>query len=270
MKNNKLRNLTSKSLPVLSASLACFMWSQSASGANVVWNGEGDGSAWEDGDNWVSNTAPANNDYQDDAVFSSGTPTTVTMPSGRKVGGISFETAGWTIGSIGEIKRLSSTGTGGSMNTIGNIYGLKATGIWNVVGVGHTLKAGEIYLRDESITLAGGGTFWTTARLGGYGPRSFTVQEGVFRVDSSAAFSDSSGTLHIGADTGFLQLMTSNIASVEAMFGSSIIDDTGFGLQAVYDDVSGYTTVSAVPEPGSFALLAGSLALLTIMVKRRR
>lgn len=269
---NDNRTSTSKILPVLSVvSLALTMWGQSASGASIVWDGGGSDDSWTTPENWVGDVVPDHSDWRDDAVFNStSSPTTVTVTSGRYVGGMRFETAGWEVGNIQRIKRLYSTGTGVSMNTIGSIGEVRANETWDVVGVDHTLKVGAMYLAGNSITLQGGGTLWTTAQLNGYGSTSFTVQAGTLRVDSTAAYTSSSGgIIHLAADTGYLQLANSNIASVEAMFGSTIIDDTGSGLQAFYDGATGYTTVSVVPEPESFALLAGVLVLVTIMVKRR-
>ncbi|MDA3873166.1 MAG: hypothetical protein PF795_04330, partial [Kiritimatiellae bacterium] len=66
--------------------------------ATITWTGlAGDGN-FESAGNWTGDrTPPAVDDFQDIATFTSATtPSTITLGSGRDIGGLRFETAGWT------------------------------------------------------------------------------------------------------------------------------------------------------------------------------
>jgi hypothetical protein len=69
---------------------------------------------------------------------------------------------------------------------------------------------------------------------------------------------------------GLLGLDNAVTSSSTLYFGVAVVDnDSSGGPNARFDGVGVYGTVSPVPEPGSFALLAGMFGLTWVMLRRR-
>ena len=221
--------------------------------------------------NWDGGSLPANNDYEDIAEFGgSATPGTVTNTNNRRINGIRFTSAGWTLqGGFRYGKGLSSEGAG--TNTIHDLFEAAGNRTWTVVA-GNTLviTGSAINHYDHNMTLSGGGVLHGTQRLDCAdwgGDRTFTISDGVLRVDSDRPYQGGdNGVIHIGSENGYLELQTDDVAAVESLFGADIVDDTGLGLTAT--DMGEYVRVGAVPEPATLSLLvlAGGLAV----TRRRR
>ncbi len=258
---------------LLALAIACASAS-SAYAASIVWDGSEGNGLWTDGENWVGGVAPESNDFRDDAIFgATATPATVTIPAGRDVGGIEFQTAGWSLGAIDFIKRLSSTGAGVSSNTLAGINEPRADATWTVTGADHTLNVtGTLRYFNTDITLAGGGTLFASNALvdADFGSPTFTVNDGTLRIGANRphASTADNGIIRIGSASGFLELLTSDESAVQAMFGSEIVDTTGMGLQTTFNSGTGYTRVSVVPEPS--AALLGILGLAGFVLRRKR
>ncbi|WFB36284.1 PEP-CTERM sorting domain-containing protein [Kiritimatiellota bacterium B12222] len=246
----------------------------------ITWTGlDIDDNNWSSPDNWSGSYAPPRNtDYQDTAQFNLLAPQTVTIDGVPKVKGLDFANAGWTLnGNFNQFKELSSTGVG--TNTInGNLGQARGDATWNVVGVDHTLRViGNINYYDQKITLTGGGTLWvddlTVSGSASFSP-SFTLQGATLKLEDTLPHTNSgsvgNAAIKINVD-GLLVLKTSNVSSVEALFGSEILNDTGLGsLQAVYNSGSGYTTVSVIPESSTATLLLISgLSMFCVLRKRK-
>ncbi|MBC2602787.1 PEP-CTERM sorting domain-containing protein [Puniceicoccus vermicola] len=75
-------------------------------------------------------------------------------------------------------------------------------------------------------------------------------------------------TLDNGTTSQYISgtLAAADLASMGDYFGYRHRTATGGSLNVDYDNL----TISAVPEPGTFALLAGCLALSAVMVRRRK
>lgn len=122
-----------------------------------------------------------------------------------------------------------------------------------------TINAGgnlEVDLHFENA-----GTF-TGSSLVGDGTLNLTGGTMTF---ASQTFFGSLGTLNVSND-GQLIFTNQNIVSdLQALVGTQITGITAGQIQMV-----GLDTVVNVPEPGAYALLAGCLALTSVMLRRRR
>jgi len=239
---------------------ALLLAAPSASAATRTWTGGAGDGAYVTGGNWDAGVAPANNDYQDIALFDAGAQT-VTVPSARQVYGVTFATAGWTLsgGSFGEITALSSAGTGTS-----TVVGLTAhaSATWTVAS-DNTIVVPTFYERDKNITLTGGGTLQFNTSIGGYS--GMIGSWGVHVVNGCAHFAVSSpyqsgtaGAVFINGAEASVELHT-NIATANSLITAGrVVDELGGGLTV--DDIGGgyvrvySTTALNPPIPGNWQL----------------
>jgi hypothetical protein len=248
--------------------LACAIFAtQSSEAATRTWLGTDDNVFANDA-NWSGGVMPANNDYQDIAVFTeNGAPKTISMASSRSVNAVQFNSStGWTIGAgVLTLKSLTSTGSG--TNTIPNLKTALGSFTWSI-GTGNTVHANTFVQdgSDRKVTLTGGGTFTIGSRIGySYSSNNdFQINEGTVRIADSTGYSHSGGQFHIAGENAYLELLTS-VASAESQIGTKIIDDTTLGL-GVTDIGGGYVRIAVVPEPTTLTL-GGALVLLA---RRRR
>jgi beta-glucanase (GH16 family) len=228
--------------------------------ATRTWTGTAGDGAYATAGNWDSGVAPANNDYQDTAAFSAGAQT-VGVPASRKVYGLNFQTAGWTLsgGSFSELTAISSAGTG--TNTLVGVTA-HAHATWTV-DAGNTVVLPSFYQRDKNITLTGGGALQFNAMIGGYSGTAGTwgvhVANGKVRINASAPYqSGTAGAIFINGPDASLELQTT-IAGANSLIGAGrIVDELGNGL-AIDDIGGGYVKVYPLsglelPIPGNWQL----------------
>lgn len=158
-----------KSLPVLCVALLATTLPLSA--VNRTWDGEAGDGDFSNALNWSGNTAPANNDYGDIAIFASADIGVVNVPASRSIKGISFTDAGWTLSgsSFSNLNSLSSAGTGiNTMNTGLNVYSSGTSVAWSVSS-GNTLAlTAGFYQRNKNVNISGGGVLEVGAAITGF------------------------------------------------------------------------------------------------------
>ena len=228
--------------------------------ATRTWTGGAGDGLYVTGTNWDAGVAPANNDYQDTARFDLGAQT-VTVPSSRKVFGLNFATAGWTLsgGSFSELTALSSAGAG--TNTLVGVTA-HADATWTV-NSGNTVIVPSLYERDKDITLTGGGTLQFNASIGGYsgtvGSWGLRIVNGRARFTTSTPYlSGTAGAVFISGPDASLELATSVSGANSLITAGRIVDELGDGL-AIDDIGGGYVKVYPVSEllppiPGTWQL----------------
>jgi beta-glucanase (GH16 family) len=228
--------------------------------ASITWTGTAGDGAYATAANWQGGVAPANNDYQDTAVFNSGART-VTVPASRKVAGLSFLTAGWTLsaGSFSELTTLSSSGSG--TNTLVGVTA-HAHATWTI-NTGNTVVLPSLYERDKNITLTGGGTLQMNASIGGYSGTAGTwgihIVNGRLRFNTATPYtSGTGGAVFINGPDASLELPTT-ITGANSLIGAGrIVDQLGDGL-AIDDIGGGYVKIYPLselspPMPGNWQL----------------
>ena len=263
MKN--LRNLK-KLLFVCSAPVALTFTTAQAATNNFDGGDDGTGTDWHTADNWSAGYLPITGDKNyitADAIYTTGTTT--------------FDRGDWNIGK-------SSAGTltmnGGTITTnIGVIIGQQRSGSLTINTGATYNNNGKFYVGNgpggNGTVNLDGGTLAVAAstddtvfgREGGTGLLSITAGTATFSnlltmSNGSIVFSnDSSGSLSIvGADlTYYSNLYTAGNLSRTG----------GTGTFATDFNVSG-TTLTAVPEPGTYAMIGGILAFAYVMLRRRR
>lgn len=244
--------------------------------ANRTWDGEAGDGEFTTALNWAGNTLPANNDYNDIAVFgATATAGTVTVTGSRSINGINFETAGWTLSgsSFTNLSKLFSAGAG--TNTMNMSFEQRYTSSWTVASGNTLVLANSFYQRSQNVSVDGGGTLELASSITGFGGTvgSWGMNLGniTVRFDTAAPYaSASAGAIFMNSADSRLQLMTS-VSAAESLIGGRVRDGVGAGL-LVTDIGGGYveiTSLAAIPEPSAAALLAG-IAGLTIFATRRR
>lgn len=250
------------------------------SAANRTWTGAVGDWDFSNGLNWSGNTAPADNDYADTAIFNaSATAGTVNVPAARSIRGITFESAGWTLSgaAFSNLNSLTSSGAGtNTFNQSVNVHS-SGTGVSWSVSSGNTLAfAAGFYQRDKNINLAGGGVVEVGASITGFsgtlGSWGLYINDATtVRFTTSTPYhSSSAGAVFIRDASARVQILTS-VAAAELMIGGRIRDGVGAGLQ-VADLGNGYveiTSLAAIPEPSACALLLGAGILGLLLVRRR-
>ncbi len=260
---------TTKTLLTLGA-VAGLSFTTAQAGTNDFDGGDGGtGTDWHTASNWSLGYLPLSTGDKNyiiaDAIYSTGT-TTLNTGSGTD----------WHIGKTGG---GTLTMNGGTLTTnIGVIIGQQGSGSLTI-NTGATYNNNGKFFVGNSTNGNGtvnldGGTLAvdTTAantvfgRDGATGLLNITAGTATFTdlltmTDGSIVFSnDSSGSLSIvGADfTYYSNLYTAGDLSRTG----------GTGAFATDFNVSG-TTLTVVPEPGTYALIGGMLALGYVMVRRR-
>lgn len=259
--------------------IACFLaLTGIASAADRVWTGAAGDGSFTNTLNWSGATLPANNDYGDTAVFgSAATPSTVTLSAARNIHGLTFSTAGWTVGgaNFSTLTRLTSAGVG--TNTINQSFELRYdNAAWSVSSGNTLVLANSFYQRSNSVNLTGGGTVIIATAITGYtgttGSWGLKINDGTtVRFNSATLYYNAAGAVFLNDANARLQIQTS-VSAAQLMIGDRVRDGVGAGLQ-VMDIGGGYieiTSLAAVPEPSSVAALLGLCALGSAGLRRRR
>lgn len=263
------------SLTLITGFFGLALLSSNAIAANIAWNGlAGDGLFNTDG-NWVGGTAPEDNDFRDNGVFGAdGTPTTVTVVGNRDIAGIRFETTGWTLtGSrFDNIRVINSAGTGTNVfNNNLEVNGSNATRTWTI-GAGNTLHvtSNTFYMKNNNVSLTGGGIISIDTSLTGFGTGSYglLVQDATARFNNNAPAGNNQSFVSLNDPASIVQVQTSIAGAQSLVSAGDIVDGVGSGL-AFTDIGGGYTEITSVPEPATYALFFGCVAILFHIRKRR-
>lgn len=248
-----------------------FLANQSAA---VTWNGLGDGSSWLDGNNWVGGSPPPNSDFNGNALFdSTATPTTITLGSSRDANRIEFATAGWTItgSSFTDIDDIVSSGAG--TNQISNVLNLLESTAWTINN-GNTLITDNLYLRNYTLSIDGGGTHIFTSGLDGYGSGTFGVSIGAVTLqsDTSSVFDNISNNafVRLNDPAAVFNIAGSTTNAQSLIDNGRVYNNTGSGTLQVTDLGNGYAQVTIVPEPSHYAVLFASALTLGVIYRRRK
>lgn len=250
----------------------------STQAALITWDGTGDGTNWTDGNNWDSNSVPGVADQISitDAVVNFNTTFSSTIANGSNLNVIKLlgtAQLNLTGGSLSFLNGNSNSSplaiasgavlniSGGSHDLLGR-YGVGQTGTTRVTGSQATINLNQslAYTGTYDFVLDGTGVsqfnYSSYAALGG---ASLQVDGSSF--DGSGSFELFNSGANGGVDSTF------NMANV-VVSGF----DAGTTWELVQGDVDGRSLVTlvVVPEPGTYALLGGLLALGYVMVRRRR
>jgi hypothetical protein len=98
---------------------------------------------------------------------------------------------------------------------------------------------------------------------------STTISNNRAAVSGGTVTSSTAGTTSVGNTVGLLGLDNAVTSSSTLYFGVAMQENAASGNNSRFDGVGVYGTVSPVPEPGSFALLAGMFGLTWVMLRRR-
>ena len=169
-----------------------------------------------------------------------------------------FSAGGWNV---------NGAGVGGTYNLSG--------GSISVTGSGGQDK-GNFLVNGIDFNLSGGAvSSELTFRIANNGSMNFQAGSGTL---TSAAWNSSSstGTMNfVSGWTGFINIATENAASWKTMLATTLAGSTFDGVaitEANFDDnfvVTG-STLTLVPEPGTYAMIGGILAFAFVMLRRRR
>lgn len=232
----------------------------SAQAATRTWTGTAGDGAFATAGNWSGGVAPSNTAYQDTALFNAGAQT-VTVPSGRKIHTLTFQTSGWTLstGSFADIAVVNSAGTG-TNTLVGLTAAYDAT--WTI-GAGSTVITPSLYQRNKDITLTGGGTLQINSSISGYGGTvgdwGLRVVDGLARINVAAPYTSTcAGAVFIAGPEAVLEIKTTVSNANSLVSSGRIVDSLGDGL-AIDDIGGGFVRIYPLsellpPVPGNWTL----------------
>jgi hypothetical protein len=277
----------------------------SASAANINWNGGGTNDNWNFGSNW-GGTVPGLNDTAFIRVTSNPFQNAQVREVARLGIGIEDQVVNLFVGSSGG--SLTMGNTTATQNSIGqHTSGTSSVtlqgGAWtanNVTvigggGTGHTdfnVQAGALTLTSATIGSETGtaafniigdaatqmqGNGWT---IGANGTLSFDFDStGVSQLDLSFLTADTATlavdlTDYQGA-LGTITLVDANRDNTGQEFNSifstvNLTEGAYAGSFITQDLATDLITITIIPEPGTYALLGGLLALSAVMLRRQR
>ena len=141
--------------------------------------------------------------------------------------------------------------------------------------VGQQISLGTTNVFDIGVlAYESSGSYTATARLFVASDAAFTnilatsttISNNRAAVSGGTVTSSTAGTTSVGNTVGLLGLDNAVTSSSTLYFGVAMRDNATSGNNSRFDGVGVYGTV---PEPGSFALLAGMFGLTWVMLRRR-
>ena len=211
----------------------------------------------------------------DNGLVSSSNPGTVNTSASGLVRATANFGGGWTINhTAGDLEFSGGWNVNGGR--VGGTYNLSGGSI-SVIGTTPVSKqdTGNFLVNEIDFNISGGAVSSDlTFRITNGGSLHFLAGSG--SVTSAAWKSTQSGTMNfVSGWTGFINIATEDEAKWRTMLATTLAGSTFDGVditEANFDDnfvVTG-STLTLVPEPGTYALIGGMLALGYEMVRRRR
>ena len=208
-------------------------------------------------------------------IVSSSNPGTVNTSASGLVRATASFGGGWTIDhTAGDLQfdggwNVNGGGVGGTYNLSGGSIAVTGSGGPN------SLDKGNFLINDIDFNISAGAVSSDVSfRLANGGAMNFQAGSGTL---TSAAWKETqAGTMNFVSDwTGFVNIASETAASWKTMLADTLVGSTFDGVDitlANFDNnfiVTG-STLTIVPEPGTYALIGGMLALGTVMLRRRR
>ena len=180
---------------------------------------------------------------------------------------------GWTINHTAGDLDFSVGGWNVNGGSVGGTYNLSGGSI-SVTGSGNNDR-GNFLVNNIDFNISGGAvSSELTFRITNNGSLNFLAGSG--SVTSAAWKQNQTGTMNfVSGWTGFINIATEDEAKWRTMLATTLAGSTFDGVditEANFDDnfvVTG-STLTLVPEPGTYTLIGGMLALGYVMVRRRR
>jgi autotransporter-associated beta strand protein len=179
-------------------------------GVTPTWTWTGVASTeWTTSGNWLAGSPPP---ATDTAIFSGAlTANQPTLTSGQAVGGLDFESTGWSINGTGQLLTINSGGlnsssTNAGVNTIHTNVGLGASQQWNTDSGNTVNLTGTLTLNGNTLTKVGAGTV-QLGGTGGTGSGTLLLNNGMVQLTASNVLGDSvyvnvnGGTFAIGGNS---------------------------------------------------------------------
>ncbi|CAA6676304.1 MULTISPECIES: PEP-CTERM sorting domain-containing protein [unclassified Lentimonas] len=292
-----------KQIKFIATATALLAFTQAGHAASINWTGGGTTDDWNDTANWGGVT-PGSQGVEDSVIFNTAgdnnTPTasfafttasdfnfrneaTLTLQTGVTIsnfdqgrlaanggngGGHVVQTGGTLSGrtfvvasSLTATTRSSHTMSGGNV-TLTELYEVNTLGDVILTGSTAAVSAGSIDFEGNStltfnFDAAGIGSFTTAGSFGAGTTSTMTINVGSYNATVGAAFTLVDAATLTGFDSGNITV-------------------NGFGTEGVgytlTQDLAGSGDIvfTVIPEPGTYALLAGLTGLAFVMLRRRR
>jgi hypothetical protein len=258
---------------------ACLALIGTASADTIKWTGGGDGVSLFQEANWDAAGGTLIGDYIPKGPATTPHDLIVDSNNGTANSGIGG-TNGWggtlDLANVGSITvtngtfRMSTTAVikNGSANITGSNFGYIQGTLENVdfVSNGGLSLSGSLDILNGSSVLATWFAFGGTSDIGG--ASTLTIREdgaGSFN-GTTLNFLDFESTIVYSNAGRTIAEVTSEHLSKFTVNGDAAVVGTNINI---FTNGDGFTTVQAVPEPQTFVLLGGLVALTSVMLRRR-
>lgn len=222
--------------------------------AAVSWDGGGDGSSWNDPNNWSGDSTPADND---NVTIAAGSPTIVLSGASEQVATL---TCSRQLAISGTLLTVTSSATLNALSAIFGGGGLSLGGTCTVnapliLGSASDNSIGDLYFTSSSAqALAGTGNIQAVGN-----DTSYLINAGASTLTIPAGFNVVGKNLSIFAATPTVTIVNNGIISASGAGGTCSVDDipTSAGtMQAINGGTM--TTVSSLTSTGPINVGANS------------
>jgi hypothetical protein len=249
----------------------CVLGAASCPAATLTWTGAGDGALWNDSGNWSPATLPVSSS---DVVFTAATPTGL-LAEARTIASLSFthSTGVSNITAVGD-SILQVNGLISNSSSSAAEFDIALTAGASATWSGSIKYLNVVNFGSNAVTLSGSHTFtgsninFNIVNASTYGRllgsfTSTTAFSGSINIDASAFASSAVVGDTFDFTTGDFSGVSLANVHITALSGGLVWNTSNFLTQ-------GILTVSAVPEPATYAVLLGFVALGFGAARRRR